>query len=155
MLLDGFSNKERLVNNINWSPYQEWDEGVFEYQIFRRIDGTEFPTLLEQISGTQTSFEDDVADLLFTKGDFCYTIVAIEESNGISIPDAAFSNELCITQDPVIWTPNAFVVDGFNKVFRPVISFADFDNYQLEVYSRWGDILFTTTDIQEGWDGTF
>ncbi|MFT4779771.1 MAG: gliding motility-associated-like protein, partial [Flavobacteriales bacterium] len=44
---------------------------------------------------------------------------------------------------------------GFNRVFRPVISFADFDNYQLEIYSRWGDILFTTADIQEGWDGTF
>lgn len=155
ILLDGFSNKERLVNNINWSPYQAWDEGVYEYQIFRRIDGAAFPTLLEQVSGTQTSFEDDVADLLFTKGDFCYTIVAIEEGNGISIPDVAFSNELCITQDPVIWTPNAFVVDGFNRVFRPVISFADFDNYQLEIYSRWGDILFTTADIQEGWDGTF
>ncbi len=153
--LEGFSNTERLVNNINWSPYKEWDEDVMEYQIFRRIDGAAFPTLLDQVDGTETSYEDDVSELLYTKGDFCYTIVAVEEPNGISIPDAAFSNELCITQDPVIWTPNAFVVDGFNKIFRPVISFADFDNYQLEVYSRWGDIIFTTDDIQQGWDGTF
>lgn len=154
LLLGGFANKERLVNTINWSPYEEWDEGVSEYQIFRSIDGAGFPVLLDQLNGSETSYEDDVSDLLYTKGEFCYTIVATEEANGISIPDAAVSNIHCITQDPVVWTPNAFVVDGFNRIFIPVISFADFDNYQFEVYSRWGDILFSTTEISEGWDGT-
>ncbi len=28
-------------------------------------------------------------------------------------------------------------------------------NYQLTVYDRWGELLFKTTQFEEGWDGTF
>lgn len=58
-----------------------------------------------------------------------------------------------MTQDPKIWIPNAFIVNGVNNVFKPVISFADFENYQMIIYNRWGDQIFETTDIEEGWDG--
>ena len=54
-----------------------------------------------------------------------------------------------------IWIPNAFLVGGFNDTFNPVISFADFEKYKMVIYGRWGDVMFSTEDVTEGWDGTF
>ena len=155
--VSGLANTSQIKNTIIWNEYEEWEEGVQTYQIFRRLDDEPFPTLLDEVPGSVLFYEDDVRDLVFTEaeGEFCYTIIAVEEPNLITIPSASVSNEFCLTQEPVIWVPNAFVVDGFNNIFKPVISFADFDNYQMEIYSRWGDLIFRTTDINVGWDGVF
>jgi gliding motility-associated-like protein len=113
------------------------------------------PVLLATVPGSVTFLEDDVSQLLFSEGEFCYLVRAIEEDNGYSLPGSADSNERCLTQEPVIWVPNAFLINGFNNTFQPVISFADFDNYRLQVYSRWGDVVFETFDIEEAWDGVY
>jgi len=42
-----------------------------------------------------------------------------------------------------------------NDVFYPVYKNVDEENYQLEIYSRWGELLFRTEDILEGWDGYY
>ena len=52
---------------------------------------------------------------------------------------------------PNAFTPNA---DGVNDVFR-VVNPILYPNFQLQVFNRWGEALFATDDINEGWDGTF
>jgi gliding motility-associated-like protein len=59
-----------------------------------------------------------------------------------------------LTLEPIIWVPNSIVIGGYNPVFYPVISFADVASYRLIVFSRWGDLIFQTTTITDGWDGT-
>jgi gliding motility-associated-like protein len=44
-------------------------------------------------------------------------------------------------------------MDGVNTNFQPVISFADFTNYRMIIYSRWGDVIYDTTDFLAPWDG--
>ncbi|MCH2197503.1 MAG: gliding motility-associated C-terminal domain-containing protein [Flavobacteriales bacterium] len=154
ILLDGLANTDQLVNTLIWSHYEDWQEGVDQYQITRTIDGGPVE-ILGSVPGSVNFFEDDVSDLLYTEGEFCYQIFASEMPGGVFLPEGSISNELCITQEPVIWIPNAFVVDGFNKEFRPVISFADFDNYRMQIYSRWGNLIFETDQIDEAWDGTY
>jgi gliding motility-associated-like protein len=106
------------------------------------------------LPNTVYTWEDDVSGLLFSPGDFCYLVEATDAlpgpSGGINY---AFSNALCLTQEPVIWIPNAFLVGGVNEVFKPVVSFADFTNFRMEIQNRWGDVLFSTDDIETGWDG--
>jgi len=51
---------------------------------------------------------------------------------------------------PTAFTPNA---DGKNDVFRPLL-FGNVKKYQFTIYNRWGQILFHTTEVGEGWDGT-
>lgn len=56
---------------------------------------------------------------------------------------------------PDIFVPNAFTPKGIrNNVFRPAktpgISHLDY----FRVYNRWGQLVFTTTEIGRGWDGT-
>ncbi len=154
IVLSGFINRENLSNVVRWTPYELYTNGVQRYEVYRSI-GDELPQLLVTLPPSARDYVDDVGDLLNTPGEFCYRVVAVENNNGLTLPGNPQSNPLCLTQEPVIWVPNAFVVNGFNNTFSPVISFADFDNYRLQVYSRWGDLIFETRDIEASWDGRY
>ncbi|HUB60580.1 MAG TPA: Ig-like domain-containing protein [Puia sp.] len=54
-----------------------------------------------------------------------------------------------------IYVPRAFSPnnDGTNDLLKPIlVGIADF--HYFTVYNRWGNIVFTTTDPNQGWDGT-
>lgn len=52
--------------------------------------------------------------------------------------------------------PNAFTPDrdGRNDVFRPIIT-QIVKGYKMNIWNRWGQLLFETYNYQAGWDGTF
>ena len=47
------------------------------------------------------------------------------------------------------FTPND---DGLNDVFKPVINIDS--NYNFKIFNRWGELIFETNDVNEGWDGS-
>lgn len=49
---------------------------------------------------------------------------------------------------PNVFTPNG---DGFNDVFGPVMS--GFKSFHMEIYNRWGKMVFVTDDYEVLWDG--
>ena len=51
---------------------------------------------------------------------------------------------------PTAFTPNG---DGFNDVFRILNTNIKLLNFS--IYNRWGEMVFSTTDITEGWDGVY
>ena len=51
---------------------------------------------------------------------------------------------------PELITPNG---DGVNDVFRLFYTGCA-ENYQLTVFNRWGQKVFTTNEPDRGWDGT-
>ena len=55
--------------------------------------------------------------------------------------------------DPQLYIPNAFSPndDGQNDVFKPVTKYVT--NYLLLIYDRWGNVVFRSTNPEEGWDG--
>ncbi len=57
----------------------------------------------------------------------------------------------CPVYAPSAFTPNK---DSINPVFN-VISQCRFKNFRLEIFNRWGEMIFSTNDSQKGWDGTF
>jgi gliding motility-associated-like protein len=50
--------------------------------------------------------------------------------------------------------PNAFTPndDGLNDEFN--IQTEMLISYYIAIYNRWGDLVFTSDDINEGWNGT-
>jgi gliding motility-associated-like protein len=62
---------------------------------------------------------------------------------------------LVVGEDFGIYVPNAFTpnLDGINDVFQPkgfgVVK------YELNIFDRWGEKVFSTKTFEEGWDGTF
>jgi len=59
----------------------------------------------------------------------------------------------CMVSFPSAFSPNG---DGVNDTFRPASncpSASLSDGYELSIYTRYGNKIFTSTDITEGWDG--
>ena len=53
-----------------------------------------------------------------------------------------------------IFVPNAFTPDNhddLNNTFKP--SGINFKGYKMFIYNRWGELLFTTLDVNVGWNG--
>jgi gliding motility-associated-like protein len=155
MLLDGEANQDRLVNTLAWSPYGDWSDEVDHYNIYRSSDGNPYELINELNGREQLFYEDDVSELISTSGEFCYRIEAVEKTDGARAPYQSESNEVCLSIDPIIWVPNTIVAGGYNDSFFPVISYATVESYRMVIFSRWGDLVFQTTDVKEGWDGTF
>lgn len=53
------------------------------------------------------------------------------------------------------YLPNAFTPDGdnINDEFKPVGYNLKDDEYLLQIYDRWGKLIFQSTRVQKGWDG--
>jgi gliding motility-associated-like protein len=154
ILLEGVENTDRVVNILNWSAYNGWTNGVEKYLVHRSLGENGPDQIVANVSGSVFAYEDDVSSLLYTPGQFCYYVEAVERGANVTGKiNSSNSNKLCLSQDPKIWIPNAFVVGGVNNTWRPVISFADFSAYKMIIYSRWGDVIFETNDINSPWDG--
>ena len=57
-----------------------------------------------------------------------------------------------------LYVPNAFTPDGneLNNIFLPVIGAGyDLNDYALEIYNRWGELLFESRNANRGWDGVY
>lgn len=55
----------------------------------------------------------------------------------------------------LLHVPNAFSpnVDALNDIYKPHVR--GIRNYTFEVYDRWGELLFSTNDLNDGWDGNY
>lgn len=148
---------QTFENELDWNGYSEWPFGVGNYGLDRNIpDVDPLGRRLALVPGTQTTYSDNVQDFYESQGTFCYRLLAMEKGpNQYGFSDSAYSNLLCVTQPPKIYVPNAMIPEGRNAVFFPVRVFALDDNYELTIYNRWGQEVFTTTDWNQGWDGTF
>jgi large repetitive protein len=40
-----------------------------------------------------------------------------------------------------------------NDIFKP--SLVNFENFSMSVHNRWGELMFESNNIENGWDGTY
>lgn len=151
--------KYGLTNSIYWSSYDNWDGSVDRYEIYRKINDVYEPNPVAVLAPINLSFEDDISSFLGTNADgqFCYKIKAVEQVNSFGFTAESFSNEFCINQEPVVYAPNSFTPNGdlINDNWIPVVNLLDFNNYSVSVYNRLNHLVFETSDVAEGWDGSF
>ncbi len=50
-----------------------------------------------------------------------------------------------------IYTPG----DPHNPVFYPTVVAGDLEKYELQIYNRWGNLLFQSNEPERGWDGYY
>lgn len=64
------------------------------------------------------------------------------------------SDEACSCESFVqnVFSPNA---DGINDIFKPQFSQGGISKYQLEVFDRFGRLMFSSRDISEPWTGRY
>ena len=60
-----------------------------------------------------------------------------------------------ICEDPYVFVPNAFSPNGDGKNDILYVRGEVIQEVVFKVYDRWGEMVFETTDLSHGWDGTF
>jgi gliding motility-associated-like protein len=64
-----------------------------------------------------------------------------------------------VRDEVIVYVPNSFTPDdnGLNDIFLPVLT-AGYDRtegWQFKIYNRWGEEIFNSEIIGNGWDGTY
>jgi gliding motility-associated-like protein len=82
-----------------------------------------------------------------------YTVVLTASSgNGC---ESIVAHDIIINGIFTFYAPNTFTPndDGVNNIFYPMGVGWETENYQLDIFDRWGNHCFSTNDIYQGWDG--
>mgnify|MGYP003349684396 FL=1 len=81
--------------------------------------------------------------------------LTVESVNGCT---ATVSKMVEVKNDFEVYIPNAFTPneDGLNDTFKPVFSEYGINQacYRLEIFDRWGQMLFSSLEQAKGWDGS-
>jgi gliding motility-associated-like protein len=157
------AQSEAIQNVLYWNNYEGWDSTVAYYNIYRGVNGNGANTLYATVTpakeGELNKYVDKVFDNTYAVGDYCYRVEAVQGPiNPQFLPRlnsaTSNSNEVCVTQQPKFYVPNAFAPDGINKTFIPQGQFFDYTLFEMVIYNRWGEMVYETRDINKGWDGT-
>jgi gliding motility-associated-like protein len=94
----------------------------------------------------------------YTYDDAGFYIVTLVASAQDGCSDTV-RKQITVVDELVIHVPNSFTPDGdeLNELFIPVLS-SGYDRksgYLFNIYNRWGEIIFTSDQVGDGWDGTF
>jgi gliding motility-associated-like protein len=76
---------------------------------------------------------------------------------GITADGCSSSDTVMITQKDCgnsFFMPNAFTPngDGLNDIIKPITK-GNLVQYQMLIYNRWGELVFSSTDLSQGWNG--
>ncbi len=80
--------------------------------------------------------------------------LSVKNNNGcISSDTVEVSNVKCECD---FYLPNAFTPnnDGLNETFHPVY-YCDVNDYNLQIFNRWGELIYSTDNIEREWNGRF
>jgi gliding motility-associated-like protein len=62
---------------------------------------------------------------------------------------------LMVKGDYTFYAPTGFTpdADNLNEFFHVQATGIDFSTFRMQIYDRWGEIIFESNDIMKGWDG--
>ena len=157
ILLRTQSDDELLINTLTWMPLQGWEGTIEKYEIYRGTEGVVSGAPIATVGGGVLFYQDDVSDLIESgvSGEYCYQVVAYEQFNPEGVDETSMSNVSCTYLEPLVYIPNAMVIGGFNDVWKPVMNLYQFDSYELKIFARKGQMVFSSSDPELGWDGKY
>jgi gliding motility-associated-like protein len=147
ILLSGNFDGDTTIH-LNWNPYEGWP--VDEYKINNLRDPD--TTLTVYNFTKDTSF---VVIKTLEGYRWCMRIAAYKAGSGLKNV-ISWSNKICFDFDPLVWIPNAFTPsngDNINNTFH--VFAGNYKSFQLDIYNRWGEHIFTSDNPDKQWDGTF
>lgn len=136
--------------DIFWSAYTGWTGGVDHYELSKfDLAGN----LLETVNtGLLTTYIDN--DL--TDQGYRYLVHAIpnDPANVQSV-----SNEINAVRKLRFAYPKAFTPDNQgpaeNETFKVFVTEEFIDSFEMKIFNRWGEMIYSTKDLLKGWDGRF
>lgn len=86
-----------------------------------------------------------------------YTVMVEKEGCTETLSISIMVTEVICTSE-YFFLPNAFTPNGdnINDILRVRSNFLEkITGFELQIYNRWGDLVFKTENPDEGWDGTY
>lgn len=116
--------------------------------------------------GTGTSTQTNPDYDYTAEGEYVVTLIVTSDKgckDTFELPTKIIVREEASIEIPNAFTPNLLGSPGStynsgdlnNDIFHPVVKGVDKSNYELSIYSRWGELLFLTKETTEGWDGYY
>lgn len=133
---------------LAWTSYQGWENGVGDYVINKYDQDGEL--LVTIPAGTDTTYTDASLDL--NNQVYIYQVTAIAADAGLS---QSVSNRAEVVKDPNLFYPTSFTPNGdaLNDIFNVYGQYIT--AFEMDIFNRWGELMYTTTDLTRGWDGNF
>ena len=149
--LQGYAQNN--TNYLNWTAPEGWSQGVEKYYIYRTITGVEPTSPIDSVDGNILQYQESTVTQTVEDGRIIYFVQALKVADSNERVTST-SNRFPLFKEATLYFPNAFRPDGTNNTFKPVFSFFGGTNYLLQIYSRWGKLIYETNDPVKGWDGT-
>ncbi|TXC81951.1 T9SS type B sorting domain-containing protein [Luteibaculum oceani] len=95
-------------------------------------------------------------DYIFPRNDTGTYVVELKGETPKGCRDSSWQ-KVIVTDKLNVFIPNSFTPDGdgINDYFIPVIPDSDLEYFEMTVYNRWGEMIFKTQNINNGWDGKY
>ncbi len=145
------SNCENYINTLQWalnsSPLD-----ISKYFIYAATSFESQFVLIDSVLNPDTlSYNHFLGESVAG----CYAVTAVDSN----LNESKFSNIACVDNCTYYELPNVFSPNGdqIHDLFIPITPPAVIDKYvesiDLKMYSRWGNLVFQTTDPHINWDG--
>lgn len=139
---------------LRWTAFSLSHAEVSAYKLYREEEGQW--QLVQQLGPLQFEFFDESVEPTATS---CYRLEALYQ---LDLPDgglyngSSFSNLACAIPEVKVYLPNVFAPEGTNNRFIPGFSATSLlSGYELQIFDRYGQLVFQTDNPQLGWDGSF
>lgn len=135
-------------NTLTWNnPNYDCADDVVGYKIYYTpILGGDLVFIERISSSSDTSFLN--GDLVSIAG--CYAVSALDTN----LNESTLSDTVCVDNCPEYELPNIFTPgeDGKNDFFHP-FSYKFIAKINIQIFNRWGQMVFESTDPDIMWDG--
>ncbi len=149
------ANFEDEMSFLNWTAYEHWDFSQLEHHI--EFVRQEVIVPVAQVSSSRYSYTDPT---LYLDVDGYYPFRVYTSNTNL---DTSYSNIALASGKAIFIIPNSFSPnnDGINDRFDFFTLFVvknhqiSASDYELNVYNRWGENVYSTNNREKLWDGTF
>lgn len=87
---------------------------------------------------------------------FLRTYISYTYNSNTYFCSDSISKSIYIGPDITVFVPNVFSPESgipSNNVFRPIIN--DADSFNMQIFNRWGELIFESNNPKVGWDGNY
>ncbi|MFW5759410.1 MAG: gliding motility-associated C-terminal domain-containing protein [Cyclobacteriaceae bacterium] len=131
---------------LTWSNYSGWINGVQYYEVELLDENGQVVSVTDV--GVNTKYQ-----IITQAGDpqvKYFRIVGVSDFGGVT-----YSNILKVIDEAHVFFPTAFTPDGdgINDIFTAQGRYLEF--YELRIFNRWGEMIFFSNRIDQGWNGTY
>jgi len=133
-------------NNLSWTSYSgSWTPD--DYIVQRLDENNQIISMTP--AGTILSYQDLTTN---NSSQYIRYRILAQRNGGM---DVSFSNIVEIKYEGHVYLPTAFTPnsDGNNDVFFAEGRFIK--DFKMSIYSRWGEVVFTSEQMNEGWNGFY